>query len=204
MEVDTTMLDFNSLNFGINPYMNQKKRVFIVDNFYTNPDEVREFALSVPYVEDLRWYKGLRSTTTYRPKGIKEAFEFIIGERINRFEEHGFNGVFQIMYSKDPQVYHYDMQKWAAMIYLAPDAPLESGTRTHRSRINGTTHRTDPNADLAFNGNFYDSTKFDIVDNIGNRYNRLAIMDAQCFHSAGPYFGDTPQNGRLTHLFFFD
>jgi hypothetical protein len=37
------------------------KRMFIVDNFYSNPDQVREFALSVDYEKDLRWYKGLRS-----------------------------------------------------------------------------------------------------------------------------------------------
>ena len=188
----------------INPRKDHKKRVFIVDNFYSNPDAVREFALSVPYKEDLRWYKGLRSLETYRPKGIKEAFEHIIGERIFNFEEHGFNGVFQLMYAKDPQVFHFDLQKWAAMIYLTPNAPLESGTRTHKSKINATSHKTDPDSDKAFNGNFYDSTKFENVDVIGNVYNRLAIMDAQSFHSAGFYFGDNPTNGRLTHLFFFD
>jgi len=51
---------------------------------------------------------------------------------------------------------------------------------------------------------FYDSTKFDLVDSAGNVYNRLVIMDAHCIHSAGPYFGTSPETGRLTHLFFFD
>ena len=51
---------------------------------------------------------------------------------------------------------------------------------------------------------FYDSTKFDIADSAGNLYNRLVIMDARCIHSAGPYFGQNKQDGRLTHLFFFD
>jgi hypothetical protein len=90
------------------------------------------------------------------------------------------------------------------MIYLTPDAPLVSGTRLHKSKINGARHILDANVDESFNGNFYDSTKFDIVDSVGNIYNRLVIMDAQSIHSAGPYFGSNKTDSRLTHLFFFD
>ncbi len=118
--------------------------------------------------------------------------------------ESSYNGVFQIMRSNDPQVYHYDTQKWAGMIYLSPNAPIVSGTRMHRSKINGTRHRDEPDCDTAFQGDFYDSTKFDITDSAANIYNRLLIMDAGSFHSAGPYFGNTMESGRLTHLFFFD
>lgn len=185
------------------PATSTTSRMFIVDNFYANPDAVREFALGVDYHEDLRWYKGLRSNQAYRNNKIKEAFEKVIGEPIQDWEQ-GFNGVFQLMKSNDPQVYHYDSQKWAAMIYLTPDAPTESGTRLHKSRTNGTRHRDEFDADVAFDGDFYDSTKFDIADAAGNVYNRLVIMDAGCFHSAGPYFGNTMETGRLTHLFFFD
>jgi hypothetical protein len=55
-----------------------------------------------------------------------------------------------------------------------------------------------------FTGGYYDSTKFDIIGNASNIYNRLVIMDAQNIHSAGPYFGQNKMDGRLTHLFFFD
>lgn len=180
------------------------KRFFIVDNVYENPDEVRDFALGLEYNEDLRFYKGFRSKETYRPTELKHLFENIIGEKITNWDVHGCNGCFQVTTAKDPQVYHYDQQKWAAIIYLTPDAPIQSGTRLHRSKLNKTVHRLDEFADDAFNGNFYDSTKFDISDVAGNIYNRLIIMDAGCFHSAGPYFGDALNNGRLVHLFFFD
>jgi glycosyltransferase involved in cell wall biosynthesis len=182
----------------------QRPRLFVVDNFYANPDAVREFALAQEFQQDLRWYKGLRTTTVYRPPGIKEAFERIIGQKITVFEEHGYNGVFQLCNAQDPQVYHYDQQSWAAMIYLTPNAPIESGTRLHRSRLNGTRDSRESNVDDAFNGDFYDGTKFDVVDSVANVYNRLIIMDARCIHSAGPYFGNNETNSRLTHLFFFD
>jgi glycosyltransferase involved in cell wall biosynthesis len=180
------------------------KRIFVVDNFYQHPDEVRKFALSVPYYEDSRWFKGKRTKQCYRNKLLKKAFEQIMGEEIHNWDDEGFNGVFQITTAADLQVYHFDTQKWAAMIYLTPNAPVESGTRSHVSKINGTRHSSDENIDAAFNGNFYDSTKFDVVDSAGNIYNRLLIMDARCIHSAGPYFGNNLNNGRLTHLFFFN
>jgi glycosyltransferase involved in cell wall biosynthesis len=186
------------------------KRFFIVDNFYSNPDAIRDYALTqVNYKEDLRWYKGMRSDTNFAPIEIKEAFEKVIGEEIYNWEDYstnGVNGCFQIMLSRDQQVYHYDEQKWAAMIYLSPNAPFESGTRLHASKINGAHHSWEQSdiIDDAFKGDFYDSTKWNTVDSAGNVYNRLVIMDARHVHSAGSYFGNTMETGRLTHLFFFD
>lgn len=194
--------------FSLN--QNIKKRLFIVDNFYDNPDLIRDFALnSVEYREDIRWYKGLRSTKNYAPEWIKLAFENIIGDKIHNWDQYstqGVNGCFQITMSKDQQVYHYDEQKWAAMIYLTPNAPLESGTRLHSSKINNAYHSYESSKiiDAAFDGDFYDSTKFNVVDSAGNLYNRLVIMDARHIHSAGSYFGNNFETGRLTHLFFFD
>lgn len=182
-----------------------QRRLFIVDNFYSNPDEIRNYALTnVEYKQDLRWYKGFRSTTSYHPPNIKEIFEDILSQKIESFKENTVNGCFQVMLASDPQVYHYDQQQWAAMIYLTPNAPVESGTRLHKSKNGGFRHKNEIGIDDYFNGDFYDSTKWEVVDSIGNFYNRLVIMDARCVHSAGPYFGNNFQNGRLTHLFFFD
>ena len=188
-------------NFNINK--NYQNRMFIVDNFYENPDAIRQHALGMEFKEDIRYYKGLRTTTHFHPDGIKDAFEFIMGKKINDFDG-GINGCFQITTANDPQVYHYDLQNWAAMIYLTPNAPIESGTRLHRSKINGTRHSSESDIDDAFAGGFLDSTKFDVTDSAANIYNRLVIMDAKCIHSAGQYFGQSREDGRLTHLFFFD
>lgn len=193
----------NSINtFMINK--EQNKRLFVVDNFYADPDAVRQFALSVEYKEDLRFYKGLRSVQAYQPDGIIEAFENIIGQKITHFGSDSPNGCFQLVNSNDPQVYHHDLQRWAAMIYLSPDAPLESGTRLVRTKEGKIGHMNDPRVGDAFKGGFYDSTKFEVVDSASNIYNRLLIMDAQHIHCAGSYFGLGKEDGRLTHLFFFD
>jgi glycosyltransferase involved in cell wall biosynthesis len=197
----------HEVSSSINTFMinkNSNKRLFVVDNFYADPDSVRNFALGVEFQEDLRFYKGMRSVQSYQPYGIIEAFESIIGQKITHFGEGSPNGCFQITTAQDPQVYHHDLQKWAAMIYLSPNAPLESGTRLMRTKNGQIGHMTDPRINEAFTGGFYDSTKFEIVDSASNVYNRLVIMDSQHIHSAGAYFGQGKEDGRLTHLFFFD
>lgn len=186
----------------VNPQRN--KRLFVVDNFYSNPDAVRQYALTHEFVEDLRYYKGLRSTQYYRDDKIKQAFEEVIGENIQNWDNYGFNGCFQITTAKDPQVYHCDTQKWAAMVYLTPNAPVSAGTRLHIHKQTGLNHGSQADINYAFQGGSYDGTKFDVTAEASNLYNRLVIMDAKHIHSAGTYFGNNKETGRLVHLFFFD
>ena len=184
--------------------LNWKKRIFIVDNFYSDPDYIRSLALSMEYIPNLKYYKGVRSISKYVFKNTKESFENIMNEKIVRFNEYDACGRFQICTPEDPLVYHVDTQKWAAMIYLSPDAPYESGTCLLSHKITKARDKFDSNTNIVFRDGFYDKTKFDIVDIIGNVYNRLVIFDASCIHAACQYFGNSKITGRLTHLFFFD
>jgi tetratricopeptide (TPR) repeat protein len=192
----------NKSQFRINDHMN--KRLWVVDDFYVEPDKVREFALGVEYDDDLQWYKGSRSKEQFNFPGIKEAFEKVMGIKLKPFESHAMCGRFQLLTAKDNLVYHVDSQKWAAMIYLTPHAPTQTGTVLLKSLITGARHSDDPSFENTFQGGFYDKTKFEIVDQVGNVYNRLIIMDARCIHAAAQYFGQSKDDCRLTHLFFFD
>lgn len=197
---DNSNIDMYTL--AINTSKN--KRIFVVDNFYTNPQLIREYALNVEFSPDIKLYKGHRSTQQHIFQGTKEIFEEIMGEKINHFHEHGMCGRFQICTAEDPIVYHYDDQKWAAMIYLSPDAPYNTGTRLLAHKESKVRSSEDKNFDQAFTGGFYDGTKFEIVDEIGNVFNRLVIFNSKCIHAASQYFGTDKNTGRLTHLFFFD
>jgi hypothetical protein len=42
------------------------------------------------------------------------------------------------------------------------------------------------------------------LSNIANVYNRLVLFDSKNIHAAINYFGDTKENSRFFHLFFFD
>lgn len=186
----------------LNPDFN--KRIFVVDNFYSDPHAVREYALQQEFVEDLRYYKGRRTENKFFVPGTKKAFEQIIGKKITIWDEYGMNGVFQTCHAEDPLVYHTDLQEWAGMVYLTPNAPFECGTSMYAHKETKARHVSDPGIETAFDGGFYDSTKFELVDVVGNVFNRLVIFNGKCIHSASKYFGKTLEDSRLFHMFFFD
>ena len=180
------------------------KTVWVVDNFYSDPYAVREYALKQEFKPEIEYFKGSRSLDQYFVPGTKEAFERIMGIKIREWESHGMCGRFQYCTAQDPLVYHNDGQTWAAMIYLNPDAPYCTGTSLYASK-NGARRTTDANFDnTIYAGGFYDETKFELVDSIGNVFNRLFIFDAQNIHAASKYFGQTKEDSRLFHIFFFD
>ena len=180
------------------------KTVWVVDNFYSDPYAVREYALKQEFKPEIEYFKGSRSLDQYFVPGTKEAFERIMGIKIREWESHGMCGRFQYCTAQDPLVYHNDGQTWAAMIYLNPDAPYCTGTSLYASK-NGARRTSDPQYnDDVYAGGFYDETKFELVDSIGNVFNRLFIFDAQNIHAASKYFGQTKEDSRLFHIFFFD
>ena len=191
--------------FSLNTDNQFKPRLFAVDDFYDNPYELRNYILDeVEFMEDNDWYKGSRSTTQFFIPGTREKVEQIMGIKINQFEEHGMCGRFQYCTAQDPIVYHYDGQRWAGMVYLTPDAPYSTGTSLYASKTTGARDTNHPRVDESFNNGYYDSTQFELIDTVGNVFNRLVIFDAQCIHAASGYFGNTRENSRLFHLFFFD
>ena len=186
---------------------NFDKRIFVVDNFYEDPYAVREFALQQEFIEDLRYYKGKRTAIQCYAPGTKRIFEEIIGEKITIWDQYAMNGVFQTCNPQDPLVYHVDLQKWAGMVYLTPDAPFECGTSLYAHKESKIRHLEDSDSDEAkyvFKGGFYDKSKFELVDTVGNVFNRLVIFNGKCIHAASQYFGQTVEDSRLFHMFFFD
>lgn len=181
--------------------------IIVVDDFYDNPEGVRAIALQQSFEPDIRYHKGKRTQTKFIAKGTKQVFESLLGRKITNFSEHGYNGIFQYCTAEDPLVYHCDTQSYAAAVYLTPNAPLESGTSFYRSKSHPEVrrlHADDPLNAEVFAGGYYDKTKFELIDTIGNVFNRLVIWDARAIHSASQYFGTNKENSRLFHLFFFD
>lgn len=177
-----------------------------VDNIYENPDDVRKLALAQNYDPDLRYHKGKRTGTRFLPAGLKQKFESLLGRRITKWD-YEYNGVFQYCTPEDALVIHSDIQSYAAVIYLTPDAPPNTGTSFYRSKKYPnirSSHVSESNYYDVFEGGFYDKTKFDLVDVVGNVYNRLVIFDSKLIHAASEYFGQTKEDSRLFHLFFFD
>jgi len=191
-------------NLSVNSEYRLSKRAIIVDNFYTDPYAVREFAMNLEFFDD-PGYIGRRTRSQHLFPGIKEAFEDLLQEKITAWEEHGMNGRFQHNWSGEKLVYHCDDQKWAAMIYLTPDAPPQTGTSTYRHRETKVHHNKHPDIMKCFNQKtFLDKTPYETVDVFGNIFNRLVLFDGGCIHAASEYFGSCLEDCRLWHMFFFD
>lgn len=194
---------------------NTKPELIVVDNFYENPDKVREYAMKQEFKANELYHKGNRTERSYIPSWAKDEFSRLLNKKVTEFV--GATGVFQYCVAKDNVVYHYDTQEYAAMVYLSPNAPLQTGTQTYRSKHTGLfTAATDEDAQRlglskeeidqkSFNGNnFYDRHNMELVDSVANVYNRCVIFNARSLHAATSYFGDRKENARLFHLYFFN
>jgi hypothetical protein len=189
---------------GFNLNQNIRKRIFVVDDFYEDPEKVRNLALSQTF-HNQPWYKGKRTNDRFLFHGQKQKFENIIDQEISGWLTEPMNGRFQSCLPEDLLVYHCDIQKWAAMVFLTPDAPFEAGTSFYSDKRNGVRDQTDPRISETFaDENFYDKTRFELVDKVGNIFNRLIIFDGSLIHAPSSYFGHDLETSRLFHMFFFN
>lgn len=197
---------------------NQKNTVWVVDNFYEDPDAVREFALQQEFHEGGvgRGFIGRRTDKQYLFPGLKEKFEDIMGKEITEWEYHSENGKFQNCIAGEPITWHCDAQKWGGLLYLSPNPPFRCGTSLYAHKHNRARSYFDKDYEVEwrvppengepvmYGGEHFDGSNFEPVDVMGNVYNRLIIFDASCIHAASEYFGYNLKNGRLWQMFFFD
>jgi hypothetical protein len=84
--------------------------------------------------------------------------------------------------------------------YLTPNAPVSSGTGLYRRKSTGLmTGTKDEQLDI---GEPQDKTKWELVDTVGNVFNRLVMYRGDLWHISQEYFGNSKENGRLFQLFF--
>lgn len=194
----------------------QNPRFWVVDDFYENPDQIREYGLSQVFFEG-EGAVGWRTRKQFLFDGLKEQFEKITNKKIldhtpdgTGWYDVGINGRFQACEAGTKMVFHCDSQQWAAVIYLTPDAPPQSGTSFYRHKVTKVRHSSEiawgTGEELAtFNQKtFVDPTPFERVDTIGNVYNRLVIFDGKLIHSGNDYFGWDIASSRFFQIFFFD
>lgn len=177
-----------------------KLNLIIAEDFYDNPDEVRSFALSQSF--DTRGnFPGAR-TQPFLNDSIKTTISNLValsGPVTNWYEDQKCTGTFQLCTASDRTWIHADSYNtWAGVCYLTPNAPLSAGTSLYRHKATGNREKIDVDYEP------YDYTKWDVVDRIGNVYNRIILYRGNLFHASVDYFGSTPEDGRLFQTFFFD
>ncbi len=183
--------------------------LIIIDNFYNNPLDTRNHVLSQEFKVRGN-YPGQR-TISYATPQMKEIFQkwvYPFGGKITEFPmgEDNYNGAFQYTLSRDRSWFHTDSwNNWAAVIYMTPNAPLNSGTGFYRYK-DGTRFSYEEklrNNAKEIGNDSQDVTKWELIDKVGNIFNRCILFNANHYHTSMDYFGHTKEDGRLFQVFFF-
>jgi hypothetical protein len=188
--------------------------LIIVDNFYNNPMETRNFILTQDFSVKGN-FPGKR-TISYANNDLKEIIQNCIEPFAGKIKEFPcpkendnseiYNGSFQYATSRDRSWIHTDKwNNWAGIIFLTPNAPLSSGTAFYRFK-DGALCQEDGdilNNQTEVDRFSQDMTKWELVDRVGNVFNRLILFNAHKYHMSMDYFGDSKENGRLFQVFFF-
>jgi len=189
--------------------------LIIIDNFYNNAMETRNYVLSQTFSVKGN-YPGYR-TKSYANQHLKDIIQKYVepfGGKITEFpipkdnEEAMkiYNGAFQYATARDRSWVHTDgYNNWAGVVYLTPDAPLSSGTAFFKF-YDGAMTEADGNLlnnKKEIDRFSQDMTKWQMVDMVGNIFNRLILFNAKNYHMSMDYFGDNKENSRLFQVFFF-
>jgi hypothetical protein len=183
----------------------------IVDDFYSNPEEVRDFALSQEFEVEGN-YPGYR-TKSFLNDSVKNTIQEILEPYAGKITSWGgdYSGSFQYTLATDRSWIHADSwTDWAAVCYLTPDAPLSSGTGLFKHKDSGLRgwnykeHTKEESEQAPHRIYPHDYTKWEMVDRFGNVFNRLILYRADLYHVSLDYFGKTPEDGRLFQVFFFN
>ena len=156
-----------------------KTTTIIIDDFYNNPLDVREFALKQEF-SVVGTYPGFRTKSYTNPSIysiIQEAVKHA-GGQITNFSTDSHNGSYQYATNKDKSWVHADEQTWAGICFLTPDAPLSSGTGLFKHKETGLYFRpknADGSVDVELLDTIYkdsqDMDKWELTDRLSNKFN---------------------------------
>lgn len=188
-----------------------KVQTIIIDDFYKNPDDVRSFALAQEFGVHGN-YPGQR-TESFLADNVKNSIQDVIrplGGEITWWGDDS-TGSFQYTTASDRSWIHSDdTTDWAGVLYLTPDAPLSAGTGLFKHKETGlfkwrnSEYPEEVTRSAPVNIDSQDMTKWEMVDRIGNVYNRLVLYRGDLFHVSLDYFGQNKEDGRLFQVFFFN
>ncbi len=178
-----------------------KQDVIIIENFYDNPDEIREMVLKENFNVKGN-YPGQR-TKSIMIGNMKEKFESIIGRKITYWPDE-YNGSFQYVLENDKSWIHRDKTDWSAIVFLTPNAPTNGGTKTFIHKESGLTYANTNEEEIYLNQSANNEGDWYLLDKLGNIYNRCIMFRGRKSHISDKYFGTELKNARLFQTFFFN
>jgi len=199
--------------------------VIVVDNFYQNPNDVRDFALKQEYKSFYELeptpkeytFPGSRTEDLAKinPSLYASFFEKASSLYHNfRYDEVKFklSSNFQYVTKEFGKgVIHQDNKViFAGVIYLTPDPKKNSGTslftKNHKFNQQRYNSCVESNNAKFRKGSFIPDTSyhemFDEIVKVNNQFNTLIMYEGDIFHCANEFFGEKLDNSRLAQVFF--
>jgi len=181
---------------------------------------LRAHALSLDYPPREGQFPGRNSLQRINIDGLTEAVSRIIGERLVAAPPPQSHAKTRVSLAKDKGRgrVHVDDSHWSGILYLSRPEDCVGGTdffrhkRTGRDRFpltaeelkaHGFATTADAHSALIERDGTDDSA-WDLTMTVPMRFNRLLLLRPWLFHTAGPGFGDRPENARLVYLMFFN
>lgn len=199
---------------------------WVLDDVLPNPMQVRERCLAsstweygFPHTKEA--WPGMRTIPALAPAELADVEARVLaltGEQALRIEQTGDgtrlnHNCAQIVGANEgavrPHTDSLHLCRYAAVLYLTPDAPADGGTAFFRMRM----------PDGALGGNMVMPPHRNLVDALGtrfvapnsfvedlrveNRFNRMLLYKSNLIHSASAYFGLDLVARRMAAVFFW-
>ncbi|MCC6369616.1 MAG: hypothetical protein IT236_01285 [Bacteroidia bacterium] len=196
-----------------------KRFLLVKDNFYNQPETVYKAAMQAEYYEP-EHATGFRSKEVYHEQGVKQKLEKILGIKITRWDTDPLeeNGVFYQGFAdgnrKEVPGVHSDepYNDMTIVVYLTPNLPFDCGTSLWQHKQSGLFDPAMPADARRLKMKLSDlrqqlekesmqREKWNEVDRVGYRFNRMVAYPSGVFHSATRHYGQDNTNGRLYQTF---
>ena len=179
--------------------------LLVIDDFYDDPMALRQYALEQEFDVRSHYFPGARTRPLFAEQARRRIELYMSGfaGRITSDITKNF-GMFQSSVASDRSWVHADpkLHGWNAVCYMTPNAPVTGGTAFYRSRSTGQW-LDDPANPVTNSDHLYDNTRWEQLDTVANRFNRMVIFRSDLYHSSVDYFGHDLVTSRLIQTFFF-
>lgn len=199
--------------------------LLILDNFLPYPNVVREWAIKQRFYDSKEFTQKYGKHTDWPGRrtehvvDLDKTYADVILSQIANIAARNFGitnvsirSYFQLTLESDGDSWvHQDNDiDLAGLLYLNPNAPVNSGTTIYHCKDVGKWesymsssqgYETLKTINRVQNKQLYDEL-FQPIDMVGNVFNRLIMYPGNSYHKSNDYFGNSLENGRLTQVFF--
>ncbi len=199
------------------------RSLIVIDNFYPNPQAIRQKALSMEFVEPDNII-GWRTTQGYFPDNFVSLLEKKTGLKIRHIQmpvgTPYDNGTYYMAFDsgvkKENPWIHWDApaSHYVCLVYMTENVPVTSGTSFFKHRKTGAEFGPTTKyakqigiskkalKDLLDRDGTY-RKRFIETDKVGYQFNRAVVFPANRLHSASEHFGKDVTDGRIFQAFTF-